>query len=448
MSRLEGLRHRITEAAGTELTTGPKILKSGKPSKAKNQPKGGLSNPRLLAYFYDHLKLPAYRKGGKRTANEVAIRRLALRFPKKARVVADAILEFRHWEKIAQFTVQARLDRDGRMRSLFRPLTETGRLRSQTPPTRIGTNLQNQPHKVRSMFVPSRQGHILAELDLSQAESRIVDGSSGNRRALELARTPPGELDQHRLMASEIFHRSMEEITDRQRELGKRSRHASSYGMESVRFSEVLIVETESEIVLTPDECQKLLDAILRARPYIAVWQEWVRSRILRDRRLTNSWGRFLRFPQRILGKEDWKEGYAFGPQSEVGVLLTQEGWLPVWREIGVKRMAARVVHQGHDSFVMDGPIQEVWELIQLAVRRLTAEREYPGAKGPWTLRMPVGLKIGSRWGSGMTEEWKDGSAVEWEEFRRAGDLARADGRGGQVALPVRTAEGRDRGLG
>jgi len=51
LSRLEGLRHEMAAIAGYPLTTGPRILKSGKPSKAKNQPKGGLSNPAILKYF-------------------------------------------------------------------------------------------------------------------------------------------------------------------------------------------------------------------------------------------------------------------------------------------------------------------------------------------------------------------------------------------------------------
>src|SRR5215510_3212215 len=51
-SELERLRHAMAEVAGYPLTTGPRILKSGKPSKAKSQPKGGLSNPAILKYFY------------------------------------------------------------------------------------------------------------------------------------------------------------------------------------------------------------------------------------------------------------------------------------------------------------------------------------------------------------------------------------------------------------
>ena len=418
MHELERLRHEITEHAGGELTTGPRILKSGLPSQAKHQPKGGLSNPRLLAYFYDHLRCVAYKKGGKRTANEVAIRRLSLKYA-KARPVAERVLEFRHWEKIAQFTASARLDKDGRMRSLFRPLTTTGRLKSQRPPTKVGTNLQNQPHKVRSMFVPSASDHLLAELDLSQAESRIVDGSSGDPRALELARTPPLLLDQHRLMASEVLGCNLKDVSDRDRNVvGKKGRHATNYGMEGVRMSEVLIVETESEVVLTPDECQDIIDRIMKARPYIGTWQAWVRERLLRERKLTNSWGRSIRFPQLNLSKEDWKEAYAWSPQSEVACLLNQGGWVPVWSHSKRNNMITKVVQQGHDAIVLDGIINELWELIQVAIKGLTAPREYPGLKGSWELAMPVGLKLGRRWGSGMVVEWKDATQVSWEQFQ------------------------------
>lgn len=422
LSELERLRHEMAERAGTALTTGPRVLKSGKVSKAKNQPKGGLSSPAVLTYFYDTLKCKEYKKGGKRTANEVAIRRLQLKY-KKAAPVAETILAFRHQEKVAQFTMPSRLDKDGRMRSLFRPLTTTGRCRAQTPPTGVGTNLQNQLRSIRSMFCASRMDHLLLELDYSQAESRLVDGASGDRRALKLARTPPLELDQHRLMASEVLGKAMDQVTKSEREnVGKRGRHATNYGMEGVRFSEVLIVETEGEVVLTPEECDDIIEKVMQARPYIAGWQAWVRQRIIRDRKLVNSYGRHLLFNGRLLIKEDYKEGYAFGPQSDVGQLLTQEGWLPVWSRIKREHLRSRVVHQGHDAFIVDGPPAELWMLAQDAIKRMMVEREYPGVKGPWKLSMPVGMKVGRRWGEGM-HEWKQAevaTAKEWREVTGA----------------------------
>ena len=417
LSELERLRHAMTEAVGYPLTTGPRILKSGKASKAKNQPKGGLSNPAILKYFYTDLKIKPYKKGGRPTADEVALRRMHVRYPKKAAVVTDLILQFRHQEKRAQFTAPTRLDQDGRMRSLFRPLTVTGRAKAQTPPTGVGTNLQNQLHSIRSMFTASEPGWMLVELDLSQAESRIVDGSSGDKRALELARTPPLELDQHRLMASEVLGKGMEDVTKAERDnVGKRGRHATNYGMEGVRFSEVLVKETEGEVVLAPEECQDIIDKVMAARPYIARWQAWVRKQVIEARRLENSWGRHLRFTGRILGKEDYKQAYAFGPQSEVGVLLNQQGWLPVWSAIKRARMRSRIVLQAHDAIVLDGPCSELWELAELATRLLRAPRTYQGVGGPWELQMPVGMKLGWRWGAGM-HEWKQAELVEQEEF-------------------------------
>jgi DNA polymerase I-like protein with 3'-5' exonuclease and polymerase domains len=351
----------------------------------------------------------------------VALRRLELRY-KKAAPVARLLLQFRHQEKLSQFTSSERLDRDGRMRSLFRPLTKTGRCRAQRPPTGVGTNLQNQFHKVRSMFVASQPGHLLCELDLSQAEARIVDGQSGDPRALELARMGPLELDQHRLMAADCLGKAPADVTEEERDvIGKRGRYAYSYGMEGFRFSEVLIVETESEVVKTPEECEAILELVERARPYIAEWQAWVKEKILNTRRLTNSWGRHLLFTQRTFGKEDMKEGLAWGPQSEVGCLLNQEGWLPVWSTIKKEHLVTRVVNQGHDSIILDGPPAELWPLCEQAIQRLSQEREYQGRGGPWKLAMPVGLKVGRRWG-GTMHKWKDGRIItplEWKRVAR-----------------------------
>jgi uracil-DNA glycosylase family 4 len=432
-SELERLRHAITEAAGGALTTGPRILRSGKPSKAKQQPKGGLSNPAILRYFYETLKCKPYMKGGKRTANEVAVRRLGLKY-KKAAPVADLLLRFRHQEKVAQFTAPQRLDRDGRLRGLYRPLTTTGRLRAQTPPTGIGTNPQNQLRSIRSMFVASSPDHVLAEIDLSQAEARIVDGASGHPDALVRAQASPLDLDQHREMAAALFGKALEEVTDRERELGKRSRHASAYGMEGARFSEILLTETESAIVLTPEECQELLDGVLRARPYIATWQAWVREHVIKRRRLVNSWGRHLLFLGRTLSKEDYKEAYAWGPQSEVACLLIQMAWLPCWSMIKRRGLQTRIIHQGHDSLMFDGPPSEVWALVRHAVELVTAPRTYPGVRGRWELAMPAGLKIGRHWGAGMIRSWPDARRVTWEEWSDA-EATPPAGDGGRLAL-------------
>jgi len=230
-------------------------------------------------------------------------------------------------------------------------------------------------------------------------------------------------------MASEVLGKAMDDVTQGEREnVGKRGRHATNYGMEGVRFSEVLIKETEGEVVLTPEECDDIIEHVMAARPYIAHWQAWVRERIIRHRKLVNSYGRHLLFNGRLLGKEDYKEGYAYGPQSDVGQLLTQEGWLPVWARIKREELRTRVVHQGHDAFIMAGPLREVWSLAEMAIESMMVERAYPGVKGEWTLAMPVGMKLGTHWGGGM-HEWKEAQLCTWQDFRDAGRAALAAAR-------------------
>jgi hypothetical protein len=156
-----------------------------------------------------------------------------------------------------------------------------------------------------------------------------------------------------------------------------------------------------------------------RARPYIAEWQAWVKDRMLRDRRLENSWGRHLLWTGRTVSKEDVKEWLAWGPQSEVGCLLNQEGWVPVWSAIKQGKLRTRVVNQGHDSIILDGPPAELWPLCQQAIQRLSTEREYQGKGGAWRLAMPVGVKLGRRWGKSM-HTWKDGRIIGPRDFADA----------------------------
>src|SRR5262249_61968088 len=102
----------------------------------------------------------------------------------------------------------------------------------------------------------------------------------------------PAELDQHRLMAAQGRGKDSGEVTPQEREqIGKRGRHATNYGMEGARFAEVLIKETEGEVVLTPDECQDIIDRVMLARPYIATWQRWVPERMLLQRKVPNACG-------------------------------------------------------------------------------------------------------------------------------------------------------------
>jgi len=348
----------------------------------------------------------------------VAIRRLMLRY-KKARLVGEKILEYRHAQKMSEFVAEARVDADGRVRSLYRPLTKSGRCMASKTPIGTGANLQNQPHKIRDIFVPSRPDWLLGSLDLSQAESRIVDGSSSDPRGLELARTPPEELDQHALMASEVLGKPMGEVTPIERQVvGKTGRHATNYGERGETMSDSLLVATESEIVRTPEECQDIIDAIMEQRPYIAKWQWWVKGLGIKGRVLVNSWGCRYVTPWWGIAEKDYREWLAWGPQSEVTKLLNQCGWLPARQIIKAGQLPVEIVMQNHDELVFHGPPEALFGVMEAVARMLSEPREYPGVDGVWELAMPVGWSVGRNFRD--MRKWK--GTPTWDGF-----IARCD---------------------
>jgi DNA polymerase I-like protein with 3'-5' exonuclease and polymerase domains len=384
------LRIRLKEESGTDLVA-----------------KKSLSSTRVLRYFFETLgcKMPKRRGTGRPTADEVAIRRLMLKY-KKARPVGQLVLDFRHAQKMSEFVAESRVSPDGRLRALYRPLTKTGRCMSAKTPMGEGTNLQNQARGVRDMFASTRPGWLLGSLDLSQAESRIVDGSSGDERALELARTPPDQLDQHALLASEVLGIAVEHVDKMSRDVvGKTGRHATNYGEGGAMMSDSLLKNTESRVVRTPEECQEIIDDIMAKRPYIGTWQHWVRDEGIEKRRLVNSWGCIYVTPWWGVGDQDYKEWYAWGPQGEVGRLLNQWGWLPARGLIRKEKLHVEIVMQNHDDLVFYGTPGALWLVMSYTSARLSAERTYPGVKGPWSLSMPVGWKVGLNWRD--MHEWK-----------------------------------------
>lgn len=147
-TELAGIRDAITEAAGVSLHA-----------------KIDLSREKLKTYLYETLRLPKqYATNAKKekvvTTNEVAVRRLMLRFPQRLAKVGELILQHRRKKQLATFYKEGRADPDGRMRCMYSPYADTGRTKSASKQKKAsatrgtGTNLQNQDREVRDVFVP------------------------------------------------------------------------------------------------------------------------------------------------------------------------------------------------------------------------------------------------------------------------------------------------------
>jgi uracil-DNA glycosylase family 4 len=402
-ARLIGIQDRLTALAGEPLYA------------AKS-----LSNPRLRRFLYETLRLPAlYAKRAETddegrtkrtvTTNEVAVRRLML---KHAHVpllqeAGPLILDHRRTEKLGESYQDSLVDADGRVRYAFGFAPETGRFSSGKAPHGRGRNIQNADRETRDIYLPD-EGQLLLEVDLSQAEDRIVKaycvaGMPPSRRRDDLlwrARALPHENDEHTRAACALFpHTTPATVAPDQRYLAKRVRHASNYGEMGATLSDVML---KDGLVHTAEECQHMLDTIHGADPEVqAIYQKGVRATLMRARRLTNPWGWAIDFPYERLDDTLFRRGYAWRPQSTVPQLINQWGIVPLYRLAQAGRVRAHVHLQGHDSLLASVHPDDAWRVA--AVLRASLERPltYEGPCGAVDLTIPIELKVGRRWGCG-----------------------------------------------
>lgn len=380
---------------------------------------GGLSGPKVCAYFYKTLGCkPFFKRGsGRPTADELAIRRLMMKY-KKARPMGALILTFRERAKLRQEVRSSIVSDDGRLRSRYSPTTETLRLRAAKISEEEGINSQNRDRKsdLRRMFVANR-GHVLVEVDQAQAEDRLASGMSGHPESLRLAQAAPGAVDRHVDAASKIFDIDYDELfaaykagdpeAEEKRQTGKRTKYACWYGMGGFRMSEIALVETEGRLVLDPDECEEWIDALKMNDPGIELYQSWVRKSVIEEQQQTSNWGITWEIRPLRLTKKHFKDAYARWPQHYVGVLTNQLGFVPLDEAIHLQGRftGTEIVQQGHDSLITSCPPRQAYSVAKFLSAGMSQERTYPGAAGEWALSMPIGVKVGHNWKE-MTE-WK-----------------------------------------
>lgn len=319
--------------------------------------------------------------------DDVNLRAVALKAQERARLphkeqiveMVDVVRRHRRQRKLASFLNVDRVSPDGRIHSEYRYITRSGRLSSRENPEGTGANLQNYDRTLKEIFT-ARPGCVLVEVDLSQAEGRVVKVLTGSPSMIELARREPWEGDEHRENAAFIFsvllgvELTPEEVTDDQRQIGKRVVHAANYKMGKNRLVEVLLKEG---YVRTPYETGKMLDVYYERNPYLDLYHNKVRRRMMQDERLETSWGRRVDFTGVRKDDELYKFGYSYVPQSEIGDLTNQYGLIYLDKFIRENKMESQIVLQVHDSIVVDCPPQEAYTIIQSLSNSLSRPRVY-----------------------------------------------------------------------
>lgn len=398
-----------------------------------------ISNKVLAQLLYEDLKLPEQRNSrtGKITTNKEALIKLAAKVTDDKQAAFSDILAVRELVVLMSTFLEINLDNDGRLRTSYNIAgTETGRLSSSTSPWWSGAQMQNWPaqgtedtpvaiqgchERVRDIVIAD-PGKVFIYADGEQAEARVVAWLAGDKHLMEIFDS--GQ-DVHKLMASRIFNKPIEEIGDDspERYLAKRTIHGAHYGMGKRKFATYSkLPERAAEILL--------LRYFAEFPTIKSRFQAGIKMQVEKTRTLTTPFGRRRQFFGRM--SEDLvREAYATIPQSTIADWL-DVGLLRLWRfkqgqfncpsssmskYLSIEntkyvtnrenlQLDIEPAIQIHDGLLTQIPISQLRQAIPAIRECLTYPIIFPN--GPLTI--PVDIKVGFRWGKKSlkkpTEEW------------------------------------------
>lgn len=239
---------------------------------------------------------------------------------------------------------------------------------------------------------------LFLRADLSQADSRYVYLKSGDSELIRLARTSPADFDVHRLVGSLVFDCDQSLITGLKRQATKKIAHGTHYDEYPQRISDQLL---KDGYYVPVEVCAAGQLRYLKAFPAIKTgYQSDVRLRLIKERQLTNSWGRTIRFPYERFEDPLYRRGYAWVAASEVADLLNQRGLVPLHEWIEERNLDSRINIQCHDEVLVSTNPAESWDIACLLRDHLSAPRTYDGLE----LSMPVTFVLETRYHSEEVE--------------------------------------------
>ena len=215
-------------------------------------------------------------------------------------------------------------------------------------------------------------------------------------------------LDVHKLTASMMFGKPIEEIDNELRQIGKRMRHAGNYDMSWKTVSD--------QMEIPAAQAKELLNRYHSANPKIRqVFHAKTKEIVLRTRCLTNPFGLTRIFSGRLTDMETFRQAYAFYPQSTVTDALNKS-IVEFYNWAEDKKWVAFCL-QIHDEVVA---ICEPEATAEVATK-LREVMEFPipieclETGKVRELVLPTDCKVGRNWGKYHPEKNPDGMK-EWKD--------------------------------
>jgi uracil-DNA glycosylase family 4 len=361
---------------------------------------GGLnvgSPKQMKEYFYGDKKdggmgIKPYinRNTKKPRVDDDALKRIA----RQGYPVATLCREIRKVKKLQGTYLDVQLDERGHLCATYNPVgTRTGRLSSQTNIYGYGTNLQNIPPSFKKYMFAS-PGYVIFEVDLSQAENRIVAYAAPDRNMIDAFERG---IDIHSQTYAMMFGMKTEEVSrdeetspigdgsKSQRFWGKQFNHSLNYGLGANSFA--------IRVDISQREATKLVNRYHQVYPNVRQgFQRRIEDELRSSRTVTNPYGRVRKFIG-TWGPEMFKDAYAQFPQSTVADKINRDGLIELYNNQD-KYHEVEILNQVHDSIVFQIPIAVGWERITWILFDIKDALERPI---PWNppFVIPADFKIG-----------------------------------------------------
>jgi hypothetical protein len=289
----------------------------------------------------------------------------------------------------------------------------------------FGTNMQN-PCESLMRTVRADEGKILAGADQAGAEAKIVayEAPKGRFRALFDNGIKP-----HTYMALQLFLDSLRGSYPAERYLsveppvlkaypewpalgkyipkfkyvaypgdgyfvGKKTIHAKNYDMKWRTFQTSTLEETQGKLRLSVEESKRFLNIHEMLFPEIILRQEELKTNTLKTRTVYNAFGFPIYFSE-LFSNDVWRQVFAAGPQSTVGV-ITHLAWTELQDRIEKEHLPWDLLNNKHDSILIQVPDQAEHKEMALAylIEHLGRELTINGE----SFIMGVECKLGYIW--------------------------------------------------
>lgn len=190
---------------------------------------------------------------------------------------------------------------------------------------------------IRKMFIPT-PGYLIAEVDLEQADARVVAWDAEDETLKAIFNDPTKDL--HIENAVAIFGECSGK-DDIRRQYAKQGVHLTNYA-----GSAYVLARTLNISVAQAERFQKRW---FTAHPKVKRWQDKVQAQLFKTRKVRNAYG----FQRPYFGRiEDLlKEALAWIPQSTVALTINQ-----AMLNLEASVPEARLLLQVHDSIVFEYP--------------------------------------------------------------------------------------------